>query len=172
MRRAGFLNVLERLPVIIDRFKWMPDNECVSERRTSVSWLWRLLGSFTVALWVSAFTLCTAHCSLPESSLFEAANAESVMPCHGSPSCPTSDTQSAGAFCIMVRDLFAGDVQAFAVYPPEVPDLPAQFLVQALPDLSNSRGDSSSCDAARDDRPFTPEVSLGPAFRAHAPPLI
>jgi len=94
------------------------------------------------------------------------------MPCHGTPNCPTSEAQPAGAFCITVRDLFAGEGQALVIYPPEIPDLPEQFLVQALPDLSRPLACAVGWNNARDDQPFTPEVSLGPAFRAHAPPLI
>ncbi len=156
----------------IDRSFVVPHTRRVSERLIFRSHTWRLLASFTVVIWVSAFALCTAHCSLPNGSFLEVEEGKSVLPCHGGPSCPKSEAQPSGAFCITIKNLFAADGAAPILYPPQAGVFTAPFLLLPVTDLF---GVSPTLQRVREqdrvERPFTPEVCLGPAFRAHAPPV-
>lgn len=134
---------------------------------------WRCVAVASVLLWVSAFSLCTAHCSLGKSAPFNAGHVDedAPPPCHGGPAKP--DSKAPSSFCFTMKSLFA------QVSSPEsaAPDASAAFLPLLPIAFSEARASAPLCarfvrQSCASEWVFTPEVSLGPAFRAHAPPVL
>jgi hypothetical protein len=128
----------------------------------------------TLLVWLAAQTLCTAHCSLGVGR-GQGAHAS----CHG-PAAPQPDKGSPGpapegssttAACVTLKTVaLSGGVVAWLVPGAHVlytlAPVAQELVAAPEPDMAFPR------QAWRRDWVFTPEVSLGPAFRSHAPPSI
>ena len=138
--------------------------------------LWRV-GAFVALIgWITAFGICSAHCALGTASHIGGTHEMELPPCHGGPASSGSDAGSdptpASSFCFTIKSL-SFHVDSVLVNAPNAPAL----IEPALAALHAAGSDLvASAQFLRQSRPldfvFTPEVSLGPAFRSHAPPVL
>jgi hypothetical protein len=143
----------------------------VTRERLQLKPGWRLAAFASAALWLLAITLCTAHCALGKNSPGPAcSSSQAGSPCHGDTGADSDGKNGPGSFCFTIKSLFPGDAPLTVDAPPLADPLPA--FTAYLDRLSHDE----PCLAPpfrqsyAPDRVFTPEVSLGPAFRSHAPP--
>ena len=145
----------------------------MSERSTILRPEWRLAACATLVLWVFAFGLCTAHCALGKrhSGAPGVSRVQGLPPCHGCPSNSESESKAASSFCFTIKSLFSDDAAPLKITGPGGTiffEHGAAFLrmvaaSELLPTSLRERDWGV--------QPFTPEVCLGPAYRAHAPPV-
>ena len=120
--------------------------------------------------WVAAFSLCHAHCALGKNAPMQMPGANQASSgCHGN-GCPAKNNDGTGTFCFTVKSL-STDTGSVTLHPPEATAY-LQAALLSLPELSTLPGPSGFLvrQTSPPDWNFTPEVSLGPAFRSHAPP--
>jgi hypothetical protein len=135
--------------------------------------LWRISAFIALGGWTTALGICSAHCALGQSGHIGETTSESLPPCHGGPVSSDSDSSSgtATSFCFTIKSL-SFHVESVLLNAPT-----AEALLQpSFADLSAAPLTVAPAQLSRQSRPpdfvFTPEVSLGPAFRSHAPPLL
>ena len=153
-----------------DSHRALPHSSRVKGRRIASSATRRWIALMTLFAWVTAFGLCTVHCALGMTVSGMGSNA--VSSCHGGGHSSDSDGQSTatGSFCITVKSLSA------ETHPPEVhaPQTPALFqpaIVTFISVYDLARPFLISLRQPQDrDKPFTPEVCLGPTHLPHGPP--
>ena len=135
---------------------------------------WRVAAFVVLIGWITAFGICSAHCALGQIRHAGEADSEALPPCHGGPmqGNPDSNSGKATSFCITIKSLHS-PVADLALHPPQTVALfqPVFAALNAVEvDFIHSAQLLRQCGAP--DWVFTPEVSLGPAFRSHAPPLL
>lgn len=144
-------------------------------RQTTWSPLLRSFAAVSLVAFLAAQTLCFIHCNLGgargESALPSCHVAASSGACHdkgnSSSQGPTTTTT-----CFTLQNLvISGDAPTLVVPEFSVLCLPAPFTL-ALDVSSTELAASFSRQANHGDWVFTPEVSLGPAFRSLAPPFV
>ena len=143
-------------------------------RQTAWSPLLRSFAAVALVAFLAAQTLCFIHCNLGgargEPALPSCHVAASPGACHdkgdSSPQGPTTTT------CFTLQNLVtSGDAPTLVVPEFSVLCLPA-LPTPALDVSSTELVASFSRQANHGDWVFTPEVSLGPAFRSLAPPFV
>lgn len=146
--------------------------------QTQLSPLLRSLAGATLLLWFVALLLCTAHCTLgtghgdsEQGSCHSSAPAESDHG-DGDPPGPTHHGSKATIACHVLKSALSNGNPA-APAQPEFHLLYTQApLALALDGTLTEPATPIFRQAWRRDWVFTPEVYLGPAFRAHAPPSL
>ena len=149
-------------------------------RQTKLSPLLRSLAAVTALAWVAALVLCTIHCS------FGGGHCDDKQAsCHGSTpakvhhddgdsdsSRPTHEDSATTASCLTLKTVLVNSGSLALVQPlfPVLYTL-APFALE-LDATATQPAAPLTRHAWRDDWVFTPEVSLGPAFRSHAPPSL
>jgi hypothetical protein len=154
----------------------------MSLRETTGSpWL-RLWAALALLVFAGAQTLCFLHCHYRGERL--PANGTGNLHCKASPSCHGAAAPAAGpgersdapfsmpaATCSTLKTMLAGE-EPWSVAAPEFDALyelsPMALAMETMPAPVNSR---FLRPARSSDWVFTPEVSLGPAFRGLAPPF-
>jgi hypothetical protein len=143
-----------------------------------ISPLLRALAAATFLVWVAAQVLCTAHCSLgvghdgaEAASCHGPAAAQSHHDDNDAPG-PAGPDSSSTAACLTLKSALVS-ASVIAPVPPQFHLLytlaPAALALDAM---ATEWAASFSRQARPRDWPFTPEVSLGPAHRSHAPPFL
>ena len=145
----------------------------------ALSPLLRSLAAVALVIWIAAFALCTAHCTG-----FSAGhgNGDSARPsCHSTASAKTEHHDDGGSNdsehcpsstlgCAALQTAWLSGKAATVAPPSHVLYLlaPVVLVLDTVPD------DAATLvfrQVTPRDWVFTPEVSLGPAFRSLAPPL-
>ena len=149
----------------------------IASRPTSLSPLLRSLAAVTLVVWLAAQMLCTAHCNfgLCHGEAEHAACHDSAQPQahhdHEDSPAPAHDDSSTTAACLTLESALVGD-SVPAMIPPELHLLYSLApVVLALNATATEPAAPSLRRARRDNWVLTPEVSLGPAHRSHAPPV-
>ena len=139
-------------------------------RQTTFSPLLRSVAAGALLVWVAAQVLCFAHCQ------FGVGHGGSEPPsCHApapTPSPHDNGDSSAGITCSTLKSALPGSGSAVLVQP-EFPQL--YTLAPFALSLDVTATEPTACffrQAKTLDWVFTPEVSLGPAHRSHAPPFL
>ena len=144
-------------------------------RQTASSPLLRSFAAVALVAFLVAQTLCFIHCNfgggLGDSALPSCQSAGPAGACH-SEGKSSSQIPLRTTTCFTLQNLVTtGDAPPLAV--PEFSVLyvltPLAFALDAM---STEPGASFSRQANLRDWVFTPEVSLGPAFRSLAPPFV
>ena len=150
-------------------------------REKPLSPLLRSLAAAALAIWIAAVALCTAHCT----GFSIAGHDDAAKPsCHANNSAETTHHEngdsndaehcpSSTLGCAALQSAWLGGKAVTGIQPPtHVLYLiaPTALALDATP-----AADTSSLifrQATPRDWVFTPEVSLGPAFRSLAPPAL
>lgn len=147
-------------------------------RQTTFSPLLRSFAAGALLVWVAAQVLCFAHCNFGVShGGFQQASCHGSAPakaCHddGKSSGPAQQDSSASVVCSTLKSALVGS-GVTALVPPDfhllytlAPLALALDVTAAEPTALLSRQPKTR------DWVFTPELSLGPAFRSLAPPSL
>ena len=135
----------------------------------------RSFAATALIAFVAAQTLCFAHCNFARGRDVSAtlschSATPGQQPCHGKDGTPSS-VPSPAISCSTLQNLFLGDASIVAV--PEFNALHALVPLVLAFEMSATEPDTHFL---RQPIPpswvFTPEVSLGPAFRSLAPPVV
>jgi hypothetical protein len=146
-------------------------------RQTTFSPLLRFFAAGALLVWVAAQVLCFAHCN------FGVGHGDSEQPsCHastpsqahhedGDSSSPVHHDSYPNAACSTLKSALVGSGSGALVHP-DFHLLYTLAPVALMLDMTAAEptSPSSSRQAKNRDWVFTPEVSLGPAHRSHAPP--
>lgn len=131
--------------------------------------LLRSLAAVALLAFVAAQAICFVHCHLPAGE-----SAEAVPSCHAAAPASDNPTDAQDSMpseaCVTLKTMLSG-ADAPTIAPPEFHTLYLlSALVFSLEDTASEMAGESR-QAHPSDWIFTPEVSLGPAFRSLAPPL-
>ncbi len=145
-------------------------------RPTNLSPLLRWFAAATLVLWIGAQALCQSHCLLGPCADSNEANhhaSDIAESHHGDEQAPQpghpDDGEPAG--CQTLKSALLGS-GASPLIAPHFPFL--YTLVPAVLALDSTEIKTTaffSRQVRLNEWVFTPEVSLGPAFRSHAPPF-
>lgn len=143
-------------------------------RQTILRPLLRLLGAVAVVVYLAAQTLCFLHCNIRgggESALASCHGAQTTQACHAADDSSSTDSSSKTTTCVTLKNsLFTGDTSSLTV-----PQLSVLYWFDAPALLVEASGLKSQGisfrQANHSNWVFTPEMSLGPAFRSLAPPF-
>lgn len=143
-------------------------------RQTTLSPLLRSVGALALVVYVVAQTLCFLHCNFRgghgDLASTSCHGAGATQACHeeGDSSSPPVPTQTTTCFTLK-NTLVSGDSSTLVV-----PHFSVLYLLTpcalALEATATKPESVFSRQANHSDWVFTPEVSLGPAFRSLAPP--
>ena len=145
----------------------------MSLRQTTLSPLLRSVAALALVVFIGAQTLCFIHCNLGG----EHGGAATTPACHGTAAQTghgegNSSAPAPMASCSTLKNLSASSV----VLTHVTPEFAVFYMLApfALADDATAieLGALNLRQANHSDRVFTPEVSLGPAFRSLAPPFI
>lgn len=147
-------------------------------RQTTFSPLLRSFAAGALLVWVAAQVFCFAHCNFGVGH-----GGSEEASCHGSvptqahhddgdSSGPAHHDESSSAACSTLKSALVGSGSA-ALVQPDFHLLYTLAPVALMLDMTAAEPTSpSSRQAKARDWVFTPEVSLGPAFRSLAPPSL
>ncbi len=147
-------------------------------RQTKLSPLLRSFAAAGLLVWLTAQVLCTAHCSFgvchgkaENASCHDSAQPQPHHDEGDSPT-PAHDDSSTSASCLTLKTALVNGASLALVRP----DLPVLYTLApfalALDVTATEPAASFYRQAQPRDWVFTPEVSLGPAHRSHAPPFL
>jgi hypothetical protein len=144
--------------------------------RTTLRPMHRFLAAWALVAFCVAQTLCFAHCNLGESkrdSIRPSCHGASSQSCHNETGCRTSANSPSTPVCSILKNPLASGGGSPTLVVPEFSPI---YLLPSDP-VSLEAAESQlnllfTRQANQSDRVFTPEVSLGPAFRSLAPPLL
>jgi len=144
-------------------------------RQTTLNPWFRSLAGFALLVFLAAQSLCFLHCHSGAST--ETAGADDALPpCHraaksqhADPSAPLPMSNEA---CSTLKTMQLGDETPTVAAPTLHTMWLLAPLIVSLDDLISIPSTSLPRRDWPDDWLFTPEVSLGPAFRSLAPPLL
>ena len=147
-------------------------------RQTTFSPLLRFFAAGALLVWVAAQVFCFAHCN------FGVSHGDSTQPsCHasapsqahhedGDSSSPAHHDSSGSVACSTLKSALA-DSGSVSLVHPDFRLLYALTPVALMLDITAAEPISPCSRQARPrEWVFTPEVSLGPAFRSLAPPSL
>jgi len=142
-------------------------------RPKHLSPLLRSLAAVTLLVWAVGQAFCFAHCTLGPSrsgSCHDSSLTSSQQEVGGGSCCPKNRDRSSGIVCVtLMKGALVGNSEVHSVEPdlhPLYELLPfSSILETTVPKSTTHCRQSFSSDWV-----FTPEVSLGPAHRTHAPP--
>jgi hypothetical protein len=135
----------------------------------------RVLAAVVLVCWSVALGICWHHCATGACSSRTAAAKEAKPGCHAHADDSDSDQSNpndSGSSCFAKKP-FAGDKEIFNV---AAPSLHLTYVAAALNGIAFELPQATGAAEFRQAKPrvwvFTPEVSLGPAFRSLAPPVL
>ena len=147
-------------------------------RQTKLSPLLRSFAAAALVVWLAAQVLCTAHCNFGvchgDSEHASCHDGAAPQPHHddGDSPAPVHDDSATTAACLALKSALVGGGASTLVQPQ-------LFVLYTLPPLALALEVAVAqltAPFSRHARPcdwvFTPEVSLGPAHRCHAPPFL
>ena len=143
----------------------------------SISAAWRIAALVVLVLWTAGMAVCMAHCALGTvrlSSIQLSCNncSDESSPCHGNGASGSNNPQSGSpTVCYTLKHLFADGPQPL-LSVPEMPAFGTAVILEALALANEPLAAASLHQHHLSEWVFTPEVSLGPALRALAPPSI
>lgn len=135
----------------------------------------RVMAAVVLLCWSVALAVCWNHCASGTCEGRQATAADAPPSCHATTDAdvPGSDSSDAAGNACFAKKPFAGERDGSALNAPLLSlaflaSDPAEILYElaAPPQAAPARQPDSS------DWVFTPEVSLGPAFRSLAPPVL
>ena len=137
---------------------------------------WRACSLAVLMIWTAGMALCASHCSLGTQRLFalqlscHSVSDEAGSCAGGTCGGDAKKSNKSASVCFTLKHLFA-DTPQVVLTIPLVPAFDATAALHALVIKGTTTLDTSRRTDLRD-WVFMPEVSLGPALRAHAPPLL
>lgn len=149
-------------------------------RQTQLRPLLRCFAAATLLLWIVAQACCFAHCTFGvslggsgKSSCHDSALTKDQPDEGGGSCCPKNRDRSTGVICAtMMKAALAGSGSVELVQPDVHLLYALAPFVLALNVTVNEPTTVFFRQATPSDWVFTPELSLGPAHRSHAPPFL
>ncbi len=150
----------------------------MSSRLTTLSPLTRWFAAVTLMVWIGAQALCQSHClinechSEPEVADHHASEVAGLHHDHEHTPQPNNPQDSTEALCLSLKSALTGSGTSPLVAPQFAVLYTLAPLALTLDAADIELAASFSREARLREWVFTPEVSLGPAFRSHAPPVL
>jgi hypothetical protein len=146
-------------------------------RPTIISPLLRTVAAGLLLVWIAAQVLCFAHCNFGVShggSGKGSSDDSALAPAqHGGGSCcPKSRDTSGSLVCSTIKSALMGSGATTLASPDLHPLYTLVPFALALDATATEPTTAFFRQAVAPDWVFTPEVSLGPAHRNHAPPFL
>ena len=143
-------------------------------RRKGLCPVLRSLAALTLLMWLSALALCKTHCIFghPDSAACDSHSAQDSHHEDDDPSTPAESDSSTSDTCLTLANAL---ISSDSLTLPKSASLPLCTVVPMVPAFEMTMIGRAEPAVGRHKRPdwvFTPEVSLGPAHRSHAPPLL
>jgi hypothetical protein len=141
-------------------------------RRVTRGPLIRIFAACALFVWLAALTFCSMECNLGHSHSDKSDTEHAVSSPHDTPS-PDSDNHDKhdDSLCVSLKTS-VHTTNGFVFSKPDFGcGLALSFASPSQPLAATDIKPLISRQPPDRQRVFTPEVSLGPAFRSHAPPL-